>query len=204
MSPCYLILLNYSIYLSKCVELPICFLPSEFLRYRVLNPMMKATQGSLESACMALEHGWAINLSGGYHHATCSSGGGFCIFPDITMVVHHLRKWHFDRVRKVMIIDLDAHQGNGHERDFLNDDEVFIVDCFNPHIYPADKFAMQVIKKEILVDSRDSDDEYIFKVDTGINEAIASFLPDFIIYNAGTDCMCNDPLGSKFTIQFIF
>lgn len=184
--------------------MPICFLPSEFLRYRVLNPMMKATQGSLESACMALEHGWAINLSGGYHHATCSSGGGFCIFPDITMVVHHLRKWHFDRVRKVMIIDLDAHQGNGHERDFLNDDEVFIVDCFNPHIYPADKFAMKVIKKEILVDSRDSDDEYIFKVNTVINEAIASFLPDFIIYNAGTDCMCNDPLGSKFTIQFIF
>jgi histone deacetylase 11 len=131
MSCCYLILLNYSIYISKCVELPICLMPSEILRYRLLNPMLKATQGSIEGACMALEHGWAINLSGGYHHATKSSGGGFCIYPDITLTIHHLKKRHFNRVNKIMIIDLDAHQGNGHERDFLNDENVFILDCYN-------------------------------------------------------------------------
>ena len=55
---------------------------------------------------MALEYGWAINLSGGYHHATKSSGGGFCIYPDITFAIHFLRKWHGDVVSKVMIIDL--------------------------------------------------------------------------------------------------
>jgi histone deacetylase 11 len=106
-------------------------MPSELLRYRLLNPMLKATKGSIEGACMALEYGWAINLSGGYHHATKSSGGGFCIYPDITLSIHHLRKWHFDRIKKVMIVDLDAHQGNGHERDFINDNTVFIFDCFN-------------------------------------------------------------------------
>jgi histone deacetylase 11 len=132
MNPCHLLLLNYSLYLSKCVEMPICFLPAEFLRYRLLNPMMLAVDGTLASACMALEHGWSINLSGGYHHASRGAGGGFCIYPDITFAVDHLRKWHFDRVKKVMIIDLDAHQGNGHERDFLNDADVFILDCYNP------------------------------------------------------------------------
>jgi histone deacetylase 11 len=56
---------------------------------------------------MALEHGWAINLAGGYHHACTEKGGGFCIYPDITFIVHFLRKWH--SIRRIMIIDLDAH-----------------------------------------------------------------------------------------------
>jgi histone deacetylase 11 len=132
MSPYYLFCLNYSIYITKCVEVPICFLPSEFLRYRLLNPMLLATQGSIEAGCLALEHNWAINLSGGYHHATKSFGGGFCIYPDITLTIDHLRKHHSDRVNKVMIIDLDAHQGNGHERDFIKDGNTFILDCYNP------------------------------------------------------------------------
>ena len=58
---------------------------------------------------MALEHGWAINLSGGYHHATTNGGGGFCIYPDITFAVHFLRKWHPEKVHKVMITDLVRH-----------------------------------------------------------------------------------------------
>jgi histone deacetylase 11 len=94
--------------------------------------MLLATQGSIEAGCLALEHNWAINLSGGYHHATKSFGGGFCIYPDITLTIDHLRKHHSDRVNKVMIIDLDAHQGNGHERDFIKDGNTFILDCYNP------------------------------------------------------------------------
>jgi histone deacetylase 11 len=56
--------------------------------------------------------GWAVNLSGGFHHATKNFGGGFCIYPDITLIVHYLRS----RLNKkrIMIVDLDAHQGNGY------------------------------------------------------------------------------------------
>jgi histone deacetylase 11 len=50
-----------------------------------------------------------------------------------------MRKWH--DISRVMIIDLDAHQGNGHERDFINDENVHIVDAFNPFIYPGDDDA---------------------------------------------------------------
>jgi histone deacetylase 11 len=74
---------------------------------RVLDPMQKATQGSVDAACIAMHRGWAINLAGGYHHACCNKGGGFCIYPDITFVVHFMRKWH--GIRRVLIIDLDAH-----------------------------------------------------------------------------------------------
>ena len=100
----------------------------------VIDPMSLATKGSVDAACLALKQRWAINLAGGYHHACCGSGGGFCIYPDITFIIHYMRKWH--DLNKFMIIDLDAHQGNGHERDFKNEVDVHIIDAYNPYIYP--------------------------------------------------------------------
>jgi histone deacetylase 11 len=85
--------LNYSLYICKCLEVPLFFLPEFLLRWKVLEPMQLATQGSIDAAMLALKHRWAINLSGGYHHACCNTGGGFCIYPDITLMVHYLRKW---------------------------------------------------------------------------------------------------------------
>lgn len=69
-------------------------------------------------------------MSGGYHHASLNSSGGFCIYPDITVGIYQLRKYR--GIKRVLIIDLDAHQGNGHERDFINDEDVFIIDAYNP------------------------------------------------------------------------
>lgn len=80
--------------------------------------------------------GWAINLSGGYHHASFNSGGGFCIYPDISLAIHYLRTRR--NIRKIMIIDLDAHQGNGYAKDYPIDDEIYIVDCYNFRIFPQD------------------------------------------------------------------
>ena len=76
--------------------------------------MQRATYGSLIGACAAVEKGWSINLSGGYHHCSRSSGGGFCVFADITLAIRSVKKWYPNSIKKVMIIDLDAHQGNGH------------------------------------------------------------------------------------------
>ena len=95
---------------------------------------------------MALEKGWAVNFGGGFHHAHCKDGGGFCIYPDITLVIRYLKEFK-QTVKKFMIVDLDAHQGNGHERDFMGDDSVYIFDTFNPHIYPGDNHAKQAISK---------------------------------------------------------
>jgi histone deacetylase 11 len=66
-----------------------------------------------------------------------NSGGGFCVYPDITLGIKYLRRFHPDR-KKVIIIDLDAHQGNGHERDFSEDPDTFIIDLYNHSIYPGD------------------------------------------------------------------
>lgn len=87
----------------------------------------------------ALKLKWAINLSGGYHHASYEKGGGFCVYPDISLAIHYLKS----RIglERFMIIDLDAHQGNGHERDHINRRDVFIVDAYNHNIYPGDEEA---------------------------------------------------------------
>lgn len=112
MSKCYLLKLCYTIPICRYVEMPLIFLPAFLLRWRVLDPMLKATEGSILAACVAEQLGWAVNLSGGFHHASCSQGGGFCIYPDITMIIHYMRTRR-DK-KRIMVIDLDAHQGNGH------------------------------------------------------------------------------------------
>ena len=93
-----------------------------------------------------------------------------------------------------MIIDLDAHQGNGHEADFLGDNNTYIIDCFRPDIYPGDKEARKAIKKEIHVYPSDNNDSYLDKISC-IPEWIEEFKPQFILYNAGTDIMKGDPLS---------
>jgi len=193
MSKWYLLKLHYSPFICSCLEVPLFFLPAWFLRSRVLDPMMRATQGSVDAACMAMKHQWAINLSGGYHHASCNRGGGFCIYPDITLVVHFVRKWY--QKRRVMIVDLDAHQGNGHERDHIGDRDIFILDAYNHYIYPGDGVAAQAIAKPVYVAHGDNDDSYLQKTQTALSQSIDHFRPEFVIYNAGTDCMQGDPLG---------
>lgn len=119
MSRAYLFFHNYSIAVCKYVELPLFFLPGWFLRSQLLEPMSLGSVGSVEAAYLAMEKGWSINLSGGFHHARKDGGEGFCIFPDITMMTYYLR--HVYGISKIMIVDLDAHQGNGHELDHKGD-----------------------------------------------------------------------------------
>lgn len=155
--------------------------------------MLYATQGSVDAALMALDRGWAINLSGGYHHACSNSGGGFCVYADISIVVKYLRNYF--SIDKICILDLDAHQGNGHEKDFIDDDKVFIADYYNHFIYPGDVMARKAISLDVEVWPKDSDEGYIDKLRRGLEIIYDRYHPNFMIYNAGTDCLAGDPLG---------
>ncbi len=117
--------------------------------------------GSVLAAKASVENGWGINIGGGFHHCSSTRGGGFCAYADITLCVHVARRDNPGRVSKVMIVDLDAHQGNGHERDFRDDKSVYIFDAFNPYIYPHDVYARERIDKVAELPSGVADDEYI-------------------------------------------
>jgi hypothetical protein len=112
----HLINLNFAEYIAKIAEVPLKYVPASFLRIFALRRFLYATQGSMKAACLALENGMAINIGGGYHHAHKYGGSGFCFYNDLGLTIEHLWKYH-PEIKKILVIDLDAHQGNGHERD---------------------------------------------------------------------------------------
>jgi histone deacetylase 11 len=132
----YLLKLNYSLVVCKIIELPLFFFPGWMLRWRVLDPFARASLGSVLAAVKAHQVGWGINLGGGFHHAHREDGGGFCVYPDITFVSHYMEKWF--GYKRIMIIDLDAHQGNGHARDHMDRLKYCVFDVYNHEIYPGD------------------------------------------------------------------
>ncbi|KAM3129631.1 hypothetical protein pb186bvf_018242 [Paramecium bursaria] len=193
MSRIYLLKLCYSIYVSRYVEQPLCCLPECFVRSVLLDSMILQASGTVIAASVAVEKKWAINLGGGFHHASCDDGQGFCVYPDISFAANFLQKFH--GINNIMIVDLDAHQGNGYARDFLDNDKIIIVDAYNHGIYPNDNYARQAIDLDINVTYYDKDDDYMKKLNE-IEQQIVKSKPEFVIYNAGSDILRNDPLGA--------
>ena len=97
--------------------------------------------------------------------------------------------------RRFLIIDLDAHQGNGHKRDHRNKDKYYIIDAYNHQIYPGDQIAEPFISHDIVVHEQTNDQQFLREVEQSLDKAFNEFKPEFVIYNAGTDCMVGDPLG---------
>jgi len=170
------------------------FFPAPLARALILRPMLHQAGGTVIAAQLALDHGWAINLGGGFHHAHAALGEGFCPYADIAMAVHHLRAQN--KAQKFMILDFDAHQGNGHERDFTGDDSVFIGDIYNADIYPGDEVAKKGIDLDVPIDPYTGDALYLRTVKKTLDEAFRSFRPDILFYIAGSDILEGDPLGA--------
>ncbi|KAK3101685.1 hypothetical protein FSP39_005453 [Pinctada imbricata] len=216
----YISSLKWSVNVASITEVPpVALLPNFIVQRKVLRPFRYQTGGTIMAGKLAMERGWSLNIGGGFHHCCSEKGGGFCAYADITLAI----KFLFERVQgvsKAMIIDLDAHQGNGHERDFIDDDRVYILDVYNrgiyPHdgyakrkyiysyrylqnirgIYPHDGYAKRAIKKKVELRHFTEDDEYLELVSRNIDSALGEFEPDIVIYNAGTDILQGDPLGN--------
>ncbi|XP_030633666.1 histone deacetylase 11 [Chanos chanos] len=186
---------EWSLVVATITEIPpLLFLPNFLVQRKVLRPLRTQTGGTIMAGKLAVDRGWAINVGGGFHHCSSDKGGGFCAYADITLAI----KFLFDRmegVAKATIIDLDAHQGNGHERDFLDDRRVYIMDVYNRYIYPGDGYAKRAIKRKVELDWGTEDVEYLQKVELHSEGALNEVRPDVIIYNAGTDILDGDPLG---------
>ncbi|XP_068018732.1 histone deacetylase 11 isoform X3 [Melanerpes formicivorus] len=191
----YLNKLKWSFVVATITEIPpVAFLPNFIVQRRVLRPLRTQTGGTIMAGKLAVDQGWAINVGGGFHHCSSDKGGGFCAYADITLAI----KFLFERVQgvsKATIIDLDAHQGNGHERDFMDDHRVYILDVYNRYIYPGDGFAKRAIKRKVELEWGTEDTEYLQKVHTHVEGALNELKPDIIVYNAGTDVLDGDPLG---------
>ena len=184
----------------------LAFLPMKVINTRLLTPLKWQVSGSILAGKVALDQSWAIHLGGGFHHCSSESPGGFCLFADISLMIKFL--WnHVNQSFKFLILDLDAHQGNGHERDVLftmterEQSLIYIMDVFNPDIYPRDHEAKEGINRCIEVKSRTPGQAYLNLVSYHLKAALDDFAPDLVIFNAGTDILEGDPLG-KLSVDF--
>jgi len=201
----YLASLEKSAKLASIAEFPpLAMLPSFIVKNRFTVPCLYQVGGTILAGFLALENKWAISIGGGMHHAWSKGGGGWCVFSDIVLSYQHLRLAFPELVQRILIVDLDVHQGNGHERDKLlmgdGRSTVVTLDAFRPDIYPSDCEARGAIDIRVELSKDDTDEIYLDKVKNGLekaesmkNDGNGKF--DIVYYVAGTDILNCDPLG---------
>ncbi|MBO3696934.1 histone deacetylase [Roseivirga sp. E12] len=146
--------------------------------------------GSVQCALYALNDGIAMNVAGGTHHAFTDRGEGFCLLNDIAIASHHLLDNGL--ASKILVVDLDVHQGNGTAEIFAKDDRVFTFSMHGQSNYPMHK---EVSDLDVgLVDGTD-DETYLKLLDRHLNEVFDDFQPDFVCFQSGVDVLATDKLG---------
>lgn len=148
------------------------------------------TQGSIDGALHSLTYGCSLNVAGGTHHAGSNWGEGFCLLNDQAIAAHYLL--HNKLVSKILIVDLDVHQGNGTAEIFSNEDRVFTFSIHGANNFPYRKEKSNL---DIPLPDHTSDAEYLFILHREFQKIIEEFKPDFIFYQSGVDVLQSDKLG---------
>ena len=148
-----------------------------------------ATGGTVLSAELALRYKLACNTAGGSHHAFSDSGNGYCVFNDVAVAAYNLLNKH--SVKKILIYDLDVHQGDGTAKIFENNDQVYTFSAHSKKNYPLVK---QKSDKDIELEDDITDEEYLNTVSKSL-EIVNKMNFDFVFYVAGVDIHKDDKLG---------
>ena len=172
--------------LSKADQRQIGFPLSEALVKRERT----IAQGSIQNTQYALEHGISMNIAGGTHHAFKNKPGAFCMLNDQAIAANYLIKKKISQ--RVMIVDLDVHQGNGTASIFEKMDRVYTLSFHGKKNYP---FIKQNSDFDFGFEDGTTDADYLSKLKYELPRRIDAFEPDFIFYLAGVDVLKNDKLG---------
>jgi acetoin utilization deacetylase AcuC-like enzyme len=146
--------------------------------------------GTLAAAAHALEHGVAMNLGGGTHHAFADHGEGFCALNDVAVAIRALQTGK--RIRRAVVIDLDVHQGNGTHAIFAGDPTVTTLSVHGRNNYPFRRVAGSL---DIDLEDRTGDDEYIERLTPALSRILRSRSADLAFFIAGADPHEGDQLG---------
>lgn len=150
----------------------------------------RSVGGTVAASRAALEHGIAINLSGGTHHAFADHGEGFCVFNDVAVAIRALQ--HEDRVARAVVIDLDVHQGNGTNAIFTGDERVFTFSMHGAKNYPFHRMPGCV---DIELPDGTGDDAYLEVLAGALPNALRAADAQLAVYLAGADVLAGDRLG---------
>lgn len=182
-------------YILNALELPyIPLIPFSIIDKCILLPMRWGVKGTIEATKDALSGTNSWNLSGGYHHASPNSAEGFCIYNDIGIAYkEHLKCGNIAKDDRILIIDVDAHHGNGNAYTFMKNGNVTILDIYNDDIYPQSPYTKKRVDIAVPLHTGTTGHEYIKAIDNALNKLNGNFLIAFVI--AGTDVLASDPLG---------
>ena len=155
------------------------------------NRSFLAVNGTLLTCKEALKNDIACHLAGGTHHAHKSFGSGYCVFNDIAYSSRKLIQENL--VKKIMIIDLDVHQGDGTAEILTKDKNIFTCSMHCKNNFPFRKSKSDL---DIELDDNLNDYQYLDILDNTLKKCIKIFIPDIVIYDAGVDVHENDKLGN--------
>lgn len=146
--------------------------------------------GTMKACNYALKYGIAMNIAGGTHHAYSNRAEAFCLLNDQAIGARYLQ--HQKLAKKILIVDLDVHQGNGTAEIFQNDDSVFTFSMHGKGNYP---FKKEQSNLDIELPDGTGDTAYLEKLKSVLPGLIENTSPDFIFYLSGVDILETDKLG---------
>ncbi|WKN33571.1 histone deacetylase [Porifericola rhodea] len=147
-------------------------------------------QGTLQAALFALNYGVAFNIAGGTHHAFTDRGEGFCLLNDIAIAANYLLDNKLSK--KILVVDLDVHQGNGTAEIFQNRAEVFTFSMHGAKNYPMHKEKSDL---DIALPDGTGDEAYLKLLKENLARLLDEVQPDFVFYQSGVDVLASDKLG---------
>lgn len=157
---------------------------------RLLDPFLFAAGGTVAAARAAVtERGIGVNLGGGFHHAQADKAEGFCAIADVAIAIRLLQR--DAQVRRVLIVDLDCHHGNGNAEIFATDESVFTFSMHGNNWCWVEKNH----NLDVELPSHTGDATYLATLRERLPAIVADFAPDFAVYVAGSDPFVEDALG---------
>ena len=150
-----------------------------------------AIQGTLQTSQLALDYGIACHLAGGTHHALKDCGSGFCVFNDLAYA--SITLLNQEKINKILILDLDVHQGDGTASICENIDNIFTCSIHCKNNFPFDKKNSNL---DVPIDDEVNDVKYINILTKTLDQIESNFTPDIVFYDAGVDVHSNDDLGN--------
>ncbi len=165
--------------------------PTDYELEQILESQRLMVGGTIQATRLALPtRGVAVNLGGGFHHARRSTGSGFCLFNDIAVAVARLRARGFRE--RVLVVDLDLHDGDGTRSIFADDPTVWTYSIHTEHWGPTEAAASTAIALGHGV----TDELYLGTLLKTLPDLVEQFRPGLAYFLAGTDPAAGDPIGS--------
>ena len=160
------------------------------LSKELVDRELQIADGTIKGVHYSIEHGISMNIAGGTHHAFYDRGEAFCMLNDQAIAANYLINKGLSK--RILIIDLDVHQGNGTASLFRSNNKVYTLSFHGKKNYP---FRKEKSDLDIEFNDNTKDMEYLKALTKTIPKVIDEFNPDFIFYLSGVDVLENDKLG---------